>query len=51
MMQGLRVDTDFVDFQQLWKVGVFSYLVISCLKSHENSFGCCEAGNGHGFRF
>ena len=30
---------------------VFSYLVISCLKSHENGFGCCEVGNGHGFRF
>ena len=45
------MDTDFVEFRQLRKVGVFSYLVISCLKIYENDFGCCEAGNGHGFRF
>ena len=45
------MDTDFVKFRQLRKVGVFFYLVISCLKSHENGFGCCEAGNSHGFLF
>ena len=28
-------------FDKLWEVGVFSYLVISCLKTHENGFGCC----------
>ena len=37
-------------FDKLREVGVFSYLVISCLKSHENCFGCCEAGKGHGLR-
>ena len=25
---------------------MFSYLVISCLKCHENCFGSCEAENG-----
>ena len=49
--QRLRVGTGIVEFRQLREVGVFSYLDIICLKSHENSFGCCEAGNGHGFRF
>ena len=29
------MDTDFVEFRQLQEVGVFSYLVIPCLKSHE----------------
>ena len=43
--------TGIMEFQQLREVGVFSYLVISCLKSHEYGFGCCEVGNGHGFRF
>ena len=43
--------TGIVGFRQLREVGAFSYLVISCLKCHENGFGCCEAGNGHGFRF
>ena len=42
--------TRIVEFRQLREVGVFSYLVISCLKSHENGFECCEAGNGHAFR-
>ena len=37
-------------FDKLWDVGVFSYLVISCLKSHENGFGSCEARNGHAIR-
>ena len=32
-LQGLHVDTDFVEFRQLREVGVFSYLVISCLKA------------------
>ena len=27
--------TGIVEFRKLWEVGVFSYLVISCLKSHE----------------
>ena len=45
------MDTDFVEFPQLRKVGVFSYLDIPCLKNHGNGFGCCEARNGHGFRF
>ena len=40
------------EFRQLREVGVFSYLVISCLKSHENGlFWSCEAGNGHAFQF
>ena len=41
--------TVIVEFRQLREVGVFSYLDILCLKSHENSFGCYESGNGHGF--
>ena len=36
---------------KLREVGVFFYLDILSLKSHENGFGCCEAGNGHGFQF
>ena len=43
--------TGIVEFRQLWEVGVFFYLEILCLKSHENGFGCCETGNGHGLRF
>ena len=42
--------TGIVEFQQLRDVGVFSYLVISCLKIHENGFGSCEAENGHEIR-
>ena len=38
-------------FDKLREVGVFFYLDILCLKSHENGFGCCEARNGHGFWF
>ena len=34
--QGLRVGTDFVEFQQLQEVGVFSYLCYSLAKSHVN---------------
>ena len=41
----------FWSFDKLREVGVFFYLDILRLKSHENGFGCCEAGNGHGFRF
>ena len=37
-------------FDKLREVGVFSYLVISCLKSHENGFGSCETRNGHAIR-
>ena len=40
-----------VEFWKLREVGVFFYLDIVCLKIHENGFGCCEAGNGHGFWF
>ena len=44
--------TGIVEFRQLREVGVFSYLVISCLKIHENGlFWSCEAENGHAFRF
>ena len=43
--------TGIVEFRQLRDVGVFLYLAISYLKSYENGFGCCEAENGHGFRF
>ena len=32
--QGLRVDTNFVEFRQLQDVGIFSYLVYSFAKSH-----------------
>ena len=35
--QGLRVDTDFVEFQQIQEVGVFSYWVIFSFKSLVNS--------------
>ena len=37
-----------MEFQQLWKVGVFFYLDILCIKRHENGFGCYEAWKGHG---
>ena len=37
------MDTDFVDFQQLQEVGVFSYLVYSLAKSHFNGWGFVEA--------
>ena len=43
--------TGIVELEQLLEVGVFFCLDILCLKSHENGFGCCEVGNGHGFRF
>ena len=37
------MDTDFVEFQQLQEVGVFSYLVYSLAKSHFNGWGFVEA--------
>ena len=43
MLQGLRVDTDFVEFRQLREVGVFSYFIYSLAKSHFNGWGCLEA--------
>ena len=39
MLQGLHVDTDFMEFRQLREVGVFSYLVYSLAKSHFNGWG------------
>ena len=33
-LQGLHVDTDFIEFRQLQEVGVFSYLFYSLAKSH-----------------
>ena len=38
-------------FDELREVGVFFYVDIPCLKSHENGFGYGDAGNGQGFRF
>ena len=35
-LQGLRVDTDFVDFRQIQEVGVFFYSVIFGFKSLVN---------------
>ena len=49
--QGLHVGTGIMEFRQLREVGVFFYLDILCLKSHENGFGFGEAGNGQGFGF
>ena len=37
------MDTNFVEFQQLQEVGVFSYLVYSLSKSHFNGWGFVEA--------
>ena len=34
--QGLRVDTDLVEFRQLQEVEIFSYLCYSLDKSHVN---------------
>ena len=42
-LQGLRVDTDFMEFRQLREVGVLSYLIYSLAKSHFNGWGCLEA--------
>ena len=35
-LQGVRVDTDFVEFRQLQEVGVFSYSIIFGFKSLVN---------------
>ena len=35
--------TDFVEFQQLQEVGIFSYLVYSLVKSHFYGWGFVEA--------
>ena len=37
------MDIDFVEFQQLQEVGVFSYLVYSLAKSHFNGWGFVKA--------
>ena len=37
------MDTDFVEFQQLQEVGVFSYFVYSLAKSYFNGWGFVEA--------
>ena len=37
------MSTDFVEFQQLQEVGIFSYLVYSLAKSHFNGWGFVEA--------
>ena len=37
--------TGIVEYRKLREVGVFFYLDILCLKSHENGFGYCEAGS------
>ena len=39
-LQGLRVDTGFMKFQQLQEVGVFSYLVIFGFKRFVNDLEC-----------
>ena len=45
------MDTDFVEFQQTLEGRGFLLLGYFLFKSHENGFGCYEAGKGHGFRF
>ena len=37
------MDIDFVEFQKLREVGVFSYLVYSLAKSHFNGWGFVKA--------
>ena len=41
-LQGLCVDTDFVEFRQLQEVGVFSYSVIFGFKSFVNDLECLK---------
>ena len=43
MVQGLRVDTDFVEFRQLQEVRVFFYLIYSLAKIHFNGWGFVKA--------
>ena len=38
--QGLHVSIGFVEFRQLWEVGVFSYSVIFDFKSLVNGLEC-----------
>ena len=42
-LQGLRVDTNFVEFRQLQEAEVFSYLVYSLAKSHFNGWEFVKA--------
>ena len=42
-MQGSRVDTDIVEFRQLWEVGVFYYLIYSLAKSYFNGWEFVKA--------
>ena len=37
------MDTDFVEFQQLQEVRIFSYLYNSLAKNHVNGWGCSKA--------
>ena len=43
--------TGIVEFRQLREVGVFSYLVISCLKIHEMVLGVVRSEMAMGSRF
>ena len=45
------MDTNLVEFQQLQKVGIFSYLYYSLAKSHLNGWGCSEAWISRVFGF
>ena len=40
-----------MEFRQTLGGRVFLLLGYFLFKSHDNGFGCCEAGKGHGFRF
>ena len=40
-----------MEFQQNLEGRGFLLLGYFLFKSHENDFGCCEAGKGHRFRF
>ena len=42
-LQGLHVNTDFVEFRQLQEVGVFSYSVIFGFKSFVNDLECLRS--------
>ena len=42
----LQVRTEIGEFRQTPRDRGFLLLGYSCLKSHENGFGSCEAGNG-----
>ena len=49
--QEFQVRTEIREFRQTPRGRGFLLLGYSCLKSHENGFGSCEAGNGRAFRF